>query len=208
MYYYRRMRTLPRPVVAVLLLAAVLALSGCLSTDASITLDADGGGSIDLTYVVDRQAWDVGVFDDSDTARPVPIARGEFEQTAQMVEGLELRSHRISRDEQRVTVEARLRFDSPEALAGLLGAEALEVELGDDGGSWRYLVAPGGGSDGEQARLLAEELAAYTLSFSLRAPATITASSGEDDGGRTATFSASLGDVATAQEPIVWEVRW
>lgn len=208
MYYYRRMRTFSRRARVALLLAAVLALSGCLSTETDVSLDADGSGTIDLTYLVDRGAWDVGVFDDSDLARPVPITRGEFEQTVQMTEGLELRSHRISRGEDRVTVEASLRFGSTQALERLLGTDALEIELDGDGGSWRYAVAAGGGSDGEQARLLADELEAYTLSFSLRTPAAILATNGASDGGRTATFTASLGEIATTTEPIVWEVRW
>lgn len=208
MYYYRRMRSLPRPVGLALLLAAVALLSGCISTETNVTLEADGSGTIDLTYLIDRDAWDTGVFDDSDAARPVPVVRAEFEQTAQMTEGLELRSHRISRGEDRVTVEARLRFDSPAALASLLGTETLEIELRDDGGSWRYLVAPGGGSTGEQAGLLADELSAYTLSFSLRAPARVEATTGETEGERTATFTATLGEIASAREPIVWEVRW
>ena len=208
MYYYRRMQTLPRSARCALLLAAVLALSGCLSTQTDVALDADGSGSLDLSYVVDRHAWDTGVFDDSDGARPVPITRGEFEQTAGLIEGLELRSYRISRDDERVTVDARLRFDSPTALESLLGADALEIEVGENGGSWRYLVASGDESVGEQARLLADELAAYTLSFSLRTPAPVVATTGDTDGERTASFSATLGEVATAVQPIVWEVRW
>ncbi len=208
MYYYRRMRSLPRPVGLALLLAAVALLSGCISTETKVTLENDGSGTIDLTYLIDRDAWDTGVFDDSDVARPVPVARAEFEETAQMIEGLALRSHRISRGNDRVTVEARLRFDSPEALASLLGADTLEIELRDDGGSWRYLVAPGGGSNGEQAGLLADELSTYALSFSLRAPARVEATTGGTEGERTATFTATLGEVVSAVEPVVWEVRW
>lgn len=208
LYYYRRMRTFSRPARLALVAVAVVALSGCLSSDTDVTLDADGSGTIELTYIVDTQAWDTGVFDDSDVARPVPIARTEFQQTADMIEGLELRSHRISRDDDLVTVDARLRFDSPSALERMLGRGALELDVRDDGGSWRYTVAPGGGSDGEQARLLAEQLAGYTLSFRLRTPAPIVATTGETDGERNASFTASLADVATAAEPIVWEVRW
>ncbi|MFW5741924.1 MAG: hypothetical protein ACOCW3_03265 [Spirochaetota bacterium] len=202
------MQTLPRAARCALLFAALVALSGCLSTETNVALDADGSGSLDLSYVVDRPAWDTGVFDDSDGARPVPVTRGEFERAAGLIEGLELRSHRISRTDEQVTVEARLRFDSPAALASLLGADALEIEVGENGGSWRYVVAPGGGADGEQAHLLADELAAYTLSFSLRTPAPVVATTGDTDAERTASFSATLDEVATAMQPIVWEVRW
>ena len=107
-----------------------------------------------------------------------------------------------------MTVEARLRFDSPAALASLLGTDALEIELRDDGGSWRYIVAPGGGSNGEQAGLLADELEGYALSFSLRTPSPVEATTGGTEGEQTANFTASLADIASAREPIVWEVSW
>jgi hypothetical protein len=208
LHYYPGMRTSARPIRLLVLFAFVVPLLGCLDTDTRVSLGEDGSGSIALVYTIDRAAWDTGVFDDGDVARPVPVTRTEFESAALSIDGLRLRSHRVRGDDERVTVTARLDFDSVDSLRRLLGAQSLEVTVDDEGGAWRQVVAPGGGSADEEARLLAAELAGYTMAFELETPAQVIATNGETTGRTTASFSVDLGSVATAVEPIVWEVRW
>lgn len=208
MYYYRCM--VARALLRLGLVTVTVAiLAGCLSTDTSVTLRSDGSGTVELTYRIARSAWDTGVFDDSDVARPIPVARGEFEEAAVQIEGLELISHRVSETDESVTVDARLDFDAPDALRRLLGAETLDITTGPDGGSWRQVVAAGRGSRGASASALARDLEPFTMTFILDPPGAVTATNGEMlRGGEAARFSIPLSDVVTASREIVWEVRW
>jgi len=193
--------------LALLVTFGFLALSGCISVDTSVTLRDDGSGTVGFVYTIDRAAWETGVFDDSDVARPVPVTKHEFETAALRIEGLRLRSYGQERDEETVTVRARLDFDSTEDLRSLLGASTLDVDL--RAGTWRQVIAPGDGAAGPEAAALAESLAGYRLDFLLTPPEPVTQTNGETgDEARTSRFSVSLGAVATAQDEIVWEVRW
>ena len=204
MYYYRGMHFGRLRVIAVAAIMTAL-LSGCLSTDTTITLDENGSGSIDLVYTIDRAAWETGVFDDSDLARPVPVTRHEFDEAVVQIPGLTLRSHRTSETDESVVVSAQLSFTSLDSLRRFLGADSLEVDLED--GLWRQTLTRGDGSDSPQARALAESLAGYQLRFSLAPPQPVTSTSGEVTDGR-ATFSLPFAEIVTARDAIVWEVRW
>lgn len=197
-----------RRLRAILLVAlAATLLSGCLSTDTAIELEADGSGSIELVYTIDRDAWETGVFDDSDLARPVPVTRHEFEEAELLVEGLTLRSHRTSEVDESVVVTARLDFASIDALRRFLGTDSLEVDL--DTGLWRQTIARGEGSDTPEARSLAESLAGYELRFRLDPPRAVTTTNGEvAANAQGATFTVPFGQIVTARNEIAWEVRW
>jgi hypothetical protein len=211
LYYYRRMSIARLSRRAVLRMAGVVlvfaSLAGCLSTETSVSLRANGSGTIDLVYRIDRQAWEIGVFDESDVARPIPVTHQEFEDAALRIDGLRLRSHRISLGDDLVTVTARLDFDDPATLQRFLGADTLDVRLEADGGYWRQTVAGGQGVAGAGA--LAQSLSMYSMRFALDPPRSIISTNGElARGTASATYALSLADVVTATEPVVWEVRW
>lgn len=208
MNYYRRMDRRCFALRALLPAIVTALIAGCLDTSTAVTLRDDGSGSIELAYRIDAAAWDTGVFDDSDVARPVPVTKREFAQAALRIEGLRLDSHRTTREDDRVHVVARLRFDSVDALARLLGPGSLTVEQNEDGGHWRQVVAEGEGATGDSVERLAEELSSYTLTFTLETPSDIASTNGEKTGSSTARFTVDLGTVARASEPIVWDVRW
>ncbi|MFP4114507.1 MAG: hypothetical protein ACOC2Y_06565 [Spirochaetota bacterium] len=199
-------RSLPRFLAVALLIGA---LSSCLSTDTTVALRSDGSGTLSLTYRIDRAAWETGVFDDSDVARPIPVTRSEFEDAELAIEGLRLHSHSIVKSESEVTVIARVGFGSIDALRRFLGRDSLEVKLAASGGSWRQTIAPGDGSSGEGARALAADLEGYALTFEVDPPAQVARTNGEIvDGGEAAAFTVTLSEIVTATSPIVWEVGW
>ncbi len=181
--------------------------TGCLSTETTVSFRANGSGTIDLVYRIDRKAWETGVFDESDVARPIPVTHHEFEDAALRIEGLRLRSHRISRDEDLVTVTARLDFDDPRTLQRFLGADTLDIRLDTDGGHWRQTVAEDRGVG--DAGALARSLSGYTMQFTLDPPRPIVSTNGElVRGTAAASYTLTLADVVTATESVVWEVRW
>ena len=214
LYYYRRMnhRSTPRVPLALRLALLTLAsalLAGCLSTETTITLDRDGGGTLELSYEIDRVAWETGVFDKSDLARAIPVTEHEFAAAAQQIAGLRLRSHRTESDEQTVLISARLDFDSPDSLARFLGAESVELTMDGRSGRWRQIIAPGGGSTDEGARELAASFEGYALRFVLDPPEPVRSTNGTVvRAADAAEFSVSLSEIMTATEPLVWEVAW
>ncbi len=199
LWYYRRMRRFT-PVVLIAIL-----LTGCISSEMEITLEQDGSGEVRLTYEFSEELYGLGVFDESDVARPIPVTREEFEEAA-LVSGARLRSYSLSSNDGDITVQARLSFDTLETLGLLLGREALTVALDDDGGSLTYRLSDG---SADASPDLAASLDDYTITLRLNAPADIsTAQPGELLDESTAELSLSLGDVARDTELIEWRVDW
>lgn len=193
-------------------LPAALLLTGCLSVDTTIELNRNGSGRIDLVYEIDRELYDLGVFDDTDNALPIPISREQFEDTAEMIPGLQLRRYRVREEIGTVTVTARLLFDSVEALNAWYGGGASAISITEDGEStvWRQLLYPGGGSSGEAGTALGDSLEGYRISYRLEPSSNvISAGIGEiSENGKAALIEISLRDIVTAESPSYWEVTW
>ena len=193
------------------IVAAVLLLTGCLSVETTIELGDDGSGRLEIEYVIDTDLYDLGVFDNSDVALPIPVSRNEFRDIADRIPGLRLRSYRSREGDSTVTVTARLRFDSVEALNAWYGPSG-SITVTERGGEflWLQMVSPGSGSGDEGAAALAESLEGYSLTYRLRAPDRIVSvSEGEISAdGRTAMMTVSLSAVAMMEDPRYWEVRW
>ena len=194
------------------LLVAALLLTGCLSVDTTIELNRDGSGRLDIAYEIDAELYDLGVFDDTDNALPVPISRDQFEDTVNRIPGLRLRRHRVREDIGVVTVTARLLFDSVDALNAWYGGGSAAVSVTDEGEStlWRQLLYPGGGGAGEVGTALGDSLEDYRISYRLEPPSDlISAGIGEmSDDGKAAFVEISLDEIVTAAVPSYWEVRW
>jgi hypothetical protein len=195
--------------------AIVAALSGCLNVETEISLDDDGSGSIDLVYAIDRSFYELGVFDDSDVALPIPISEDEFREAVRLHRGLRLRRYRKREEENVIVVEARIDFESVAALSAWYGGSSDgegAISLSEEGGNtqWRQLLYPGGGANDEIALALGESLQGFALSYTLRPPGEIvSAAPGEiSSDRRRATVTVPLEQIVTATEPVYWNVRW
>jgi hypothetical protein len=204
--------TIPTMKYGIPLLAVALLLTGCLSVDTSIDLNRDGSGRLDIIYEIDAELYDLGVFDDTDNALPVPISRDEFRDTTSRIDGLRLRRYRMREEIGMVTVTAGIQFDSVEALNEWYGGGAAAISVSENGGqsTWSQLLYPGGGSDGEMIAALGESLDGYKMRYRLQPPSSvISAGIGQIiDGGRAASVEVTLSEIATAQNPLYWEVSW
>ena len=185
---------------------AVLALSGCISTEMELDLNNDGSGSIVLAYEFDEALYDMGVFDGSDVARPIPVTRDEFEEAA-LVTGMRLRSYRIRNNDGTITVTARLRFESADQLVRLLGPGQLEFETTSDNGSFRYLLARAVDADLTGAELAAD-LEGYSITLVVDPPASVGQTNGEVLDNGTVRFTISLAELASTSNEVLWEIAW
>lgn len=191
-------------------LGAVVLLTGCFDSDAEIRVDDDGSGRIDLEYRIDKELFRLGVFDDSDLALPIPVSRADFERAADNVDGLRLRRYRVREEAGLVTVEARLSFESVEALSHWYGAEG-SISLRESSGRtvWTQLLAPGS-VDSTVAEAIARSLEGYTVRYVLRPPSRVIGSSlGEiTEDGRASEVELTLSELATTEGPVIWSVEW
>jgi len=194
------------------LLGVIVLLSACLDVDTTIDVRRDGSGTVDIRYVIDEELYHLGVFDDSDTALPIPISRSDFEAAAAGVEGLRLRRYRMHQDAGLIQVEARLAFDSAAGLSRWYGggAESITLKENGDGWVWSQLIAPGSGDLGPAGDAFAESLDGYNVRFELHPPEKINAANigTVSDDGRTVVLEYSLREIASTTEEIRWVVEW
>ncbi len=199
----------------VIVAAFAIALSGCLSVETEISLSDDGSGRMDMVYTIDREFYELGVFDNSDMALPIPVSEAEFREAVRLHEGLRLRRYRSREEENSIVIEVRLEFESVEALSAWYGGseeggEAITLEAAGGRTVWHQLLYPGDGADGEIAEALGESLEGYALSYTLRPPReVVSATPGVVSSGRKeATISIGLDEIVRAVEPVFWDVRW
>lgn len=193
------------------IVAATALLLGCLSVETVLHIDADGSGTIELTYRIDREAYNLGVFDQDSSIRPLPVTRADFTRAATHTDGIALDRYGIEDDQElgQVIVRARIAFDSIRALNEFYAPGATPFSLAAGGGRTHFtqLLIPGGGAPDSS---LADDLERYTLTFSINAPATIVTASFGDvaENGHSVTAHVTLAEIASRQTPLIWEVEW
>ena len=197
---------------ALALLGVALLLTGCFDVDTSIDLSRDGSGTLEIEYRIDEELYQLGVFDDSDLALPVPLSRSDFEKVGKNIPGLSLRRYRARENAGVVTVKARISFDTTDSLSLWYAGDTTSIALNEVSGQteWSQVIVPGSGSDGAVALALAESLAGYTVKYQLVTPSPIVRSSAGSVGsnGRSITMEVSLTEIVTATAAIRWVVAW
>jgi hypothetical protein len=200
---------------SVLVLVALVALAGCIDVDSHVELRRDGSGRLDVIYEIDEEFYELGVFDESDAALPVPLSEADFRETVEQIDGLRLRRYRSRSEDGVITVTVRLDFESIAALdswysGGISSGSAVEVSTQGGESTWRQLLYPGDGVDGELGEALAASLDGYTVRYALTPPDRVASSTPGAivNGGRTAEVVVPLSEMVGASEALYWEVSW
>lgn len=196
-----------RGVRAAAVLLLVLLLSGCLSID--VTVDVTRQESVDVTfrYIINRETWDLGTFDDDASERAIPVSRRDAEESALLHDGLELLDWRLDETEAVATITTVYRAHSSEALAALWGG------AGGGRAEWdpsrRRLVLPvvSGAEaavtdDPAAAGLLDLVFAGQTVRIALDAPGALSV------GSAPAEVEHQLGALLTRRDPLVLTWAW
>lgn len=206
----RRPRGRTAPAVAAVV--CMLGLASCISIESRFTFDADGGGELQLRYLLDDALARLGVASDSE-ALALPLSEAEFRAAAAAVEGLELVGYRRADRGDQAEVVAVLKFDRVERVAELASFAALRPRLeGDDPAVFELAVSPGGDRPLDEAtvQFLGTVLGSHTVSFVVVAPRPIRdAGAGTlAEDGRRVTLSIPLADYAADVEPRTLRVSW
>ncbi|MDR1129014.1 MAG: hypothetical protein LBL20_06855 [Treponema sp.] len=211
--------------IAALLL--VFFFGSCIGVSADITIRKNGSGFITLEYRISGELESLGKLDGNARWLPVPTGRADFERTVGRIPSMRIASFSTRRQGGDIVNRARLDFGDTGALLKFFDALGTGAGLASENGGKLLSLDFGGGegaADPLLAELASEAAAAYSLELRFN-----TGAEGEvflvgQDGlkreteslppgwvvrsGRKAVFSAPMGDLLTAAEPVRLRVRW
>ncbi|MEX2443076.1 MAG: hypothetical protein WD492_05700 [Alkalispirochaeta sp.] len=198
--------------------AVVVTLSSCLSTDVTIDLRHEGDIQLQLTYTIPRAVWELGVFDSASPERAIPVSERDAQEAADLYEDVTLTGHTVREDSDAITVEMEYSVGSAESLAGLWGwAGDNRLELDLEAGSVRIPVNGNVADvDREQRELILEVFRDQQFAVTLVVPGTLRTSGpdipdaswqrGSGDG--TATWTVPMGPLVLHEDHSVIEGQW
>jgi hypothetical protein len=199
---------------AALLLVAVLLLSGCVDLTARMELNGDGSGTLQLKYRLSSELWEMGVFDQGSSYVPVPLHEEDFRRVVAGMDGLELSSYRIERNETEVRIRSRIAFESIDALNRYYspGEQRIRLEGSDAGHRFTIDLHPGvDAALDEQTRSFAETyLSDYHIRIEVQTPETIRdlGDFSAAEGGREASVSVPLSRLFTGDARRSVALEW
>jgi hypothetical protein len=166
-----------RGATALLGVASLLLLTGCLDVTATLDMENDGSGRLELEYRLGRELYEMGVFDEESAYVPIPVHREDYERAVAGVDGVELERYQIERSESEVVVRSAVRFADLDALNAYYSPGQERIRL-DEAGGGRTLVVdlhPDEAGDLDpQTRSFAEGyLSDYYVTFKISAPGAI-----------------------------------
>lgn len=192
--------------------AVVVLLGSCLNVETHIDLDADYSGRVTVSYEIDTELWELGVFDSDTSIRAIPVSEADFRRTARRVDGVELRGYTLTRGDSVTEVEARLSFSDLDALNGIYapGESLITIEEQDGNRIYIQRLRTGEESAVRDREFLEEYFSGYDAVFTLTAPSEIRSSSTGEvlDDGVTARLSLDIMEFLTVTEPLAWEIHY
>ncbi|MFP4563276.1 MAG: hypothetical protein ACLFRY_08180 [Spirochaetia bacterium] len=205
-----------RIVISVMFLSALTGLLSvsCIDSDTRIGINADGSGSVELTYTVSPLVMSLGALDEDNPVFPLPVSRDDFVRTASGISGLELGDYSSREDEDGVHITAELTFLTADALNEFIGTEEGEFSLTGDAGlnRLRYVIydAPDVEIAEESVTLARDFFSQSFLRFTLDTPAEVQSSTlGTISGNRRSiTLELNTAELIIDNQDVIWEVTW
>jgi hypothetical protein len=188
-----------------------LLTTSCLSIDLSVTVQNADRIDVTVRYSVDRNLYDLGVFDENTPYRTVPITRDDAQRIAVRTDGATLQSYESRTEGNRTTVSVTYRVSGVEGFEQLFGGTDLaRIEFTDSGGTLSFTASPGNADLKADERDLLEQLFGDEQAvLTVRTPQSIKSlANGERSGERNATFSTPMSRLMQSSEPVIWQVRW
>jgi len=195
-----------------LVAGAVLLLGACLNVETRIDLEDDLSGRMTVSYEIDPELWEMGVFDAESDLRAIPVAESDFRRAARRVEGAELLSYSRSEGEELVEIEAELSFADLEALNGIYGPGRRLISLSTDGtpATYRQGFRSADAYEVQDPELIESFFGKHRIDFEVRLPREISSvNMGEIlDDRRAARVSLDVVEFLTESGEVAWEIRY
>lgn len=165
-----------------------------------------------VSYEIDTELWELGVFDSDSSIRAIPVSEADFRRTARRVEGVELLGYSLSRGDVVTEVEARLSFSDLEALNGIYAPDRSLISVEEQNGDRVYIQRLRTGEEpaAGDREFLEAYFSGYDVAFTVTAPSQIrSTNTGEVlDDGVTARLSLDIMEFLTSSDPLAWEIRY
>jgi len=206
---YSRLKT------AVLALLVVFLLSSCIGIESRIRISNDGSGQLILKYRVSRLITHLENTETNGNVVPLPLSREEFERTVNNTDGLELVSYRRKEDEVDIHIQAKVNFDSIEALSAMDNRNKNSFSLRSEQGNRVLNQIIYAGGDGEaptrdSLEMLETFFSGYNLTFIVETPTEIYKHNlGELSADkRSVTYEISIAEILGDTMKKIFEVAW
>lgn len=204
-------RALPYALVPFASLLAV----GCIGVETSLDFAADGSGTATIAYRVSQFVTKLATAEGEEGGVPLPITEADFRGAVAGVQGVSLIGE-VTReeDEQDIRIQAKLRFDRVESLAGVSGFGDTPAALTREGDLWVYrqVVTAGGTESGpvdaQTMKIIEALFSGYEVTFVVNAPAAIRSSNLGTVQGRTARYSVTVPELLKMTQRTELEVAW
>jgi hypothetical protein len=198
----------------------------CIGVSADIAIRKNGSGFITLEYRISGELESLGKLDGNARWLPVPVGRADFERTVGRIPSMRIASFSSKRQGGDLVNRVRLDFGNTGALLKFFDALGAGAGLVSENGKKLLALDFGGGGDADPllAEFAAKAAAAYSLElrFDTGAGGEIFLAGRDGQkreaeslppgwiirGGSKAVFSAPMGDILTAAEPVRLRIRW
>ncbi|MFP4565492.1 MAG: hypothetical protein ACLFNX_03255 [Spirochaetaceae bacterium] len=192
--------------------ALVVLLGSCLNVETHIDLNADHSGRLTVSYEIDTELWELGVFDSDSSLRAIPVTEADFRRTVRRIDGVELLKYSLSPGDTVTEVEARLSFSDLDALNGIYAPDRTLITVAEDGEERVYTqrLRTGEEETVDDREFIEAYFSDYDVVFEVTTPSEIRRVSTGDrlDDGMTARLSLDIMEFLTTNEPSSWEIRY
>lgn len=184
-------------------------LSGCLTIETSISFDDRESGTIEMEYRIQEEHVIEERMDSPPGMLPLPVSEQEIRRAAVGIDQLELESYSTDNQDGVHVVQARLSFESLDALNKYYGAGDDTPAIYFEDGSYVQRVFEGFEEpiDDDSRSFLELAFSDSYLYFSVSLPEDIArVESGEQIGSREAQWRIGFEDVADEIDAMYWRI--
>jgi hypothetical protein len=200
---------------AVVTVLVVFLLSSCIGIESRIRISNDGSGQLTLKYRVSQLITHLESTETNGNVVPLPLSREEFERTVKNTDGLELVSYSRKKDGVDIHIEAKVNFNSIEALSAMDNRNENSFSLRSEQGNRVISQIIYAGSDGEaptrdSLEMIGTFFSGYNLTFIVETPTEIYKYNlGELSADkRSVTYQISIPEILGDTMEKIFEVSW
>jgi hypothetical protein len=175
-------------------------LSSCFGISFDIELNDNGSGTIVLEYRISQSLDSLGRLEGNERWNSIPVGRADFERTLDRLPGMNLLSFSSNEDERDLIINARMGFDTIQALLSFFDAGGRRSNFLGDAGSGRLLLTLSEGIEINNPgliKLITEVFDSYSVNMSMTFPT-----------GRRVSFSYPIYEILLSPDEIVADFSW
>ena len=158
-------------------LLSIVVLASCFDMEMELDVHADGRSEITGSYRIEREVWELGVFDDENPNRAFPVSRRDMEELTGLYDGVTLERFRVREEDTSVRIEYRIETADPDALAQIwagFSQRAVQTEFSPAGRSITLPITSGSEITTDEAiDLVRSRFAQAHYRLTVRTPAPI-----------------------------------